>query len=96
MTVRILRNINRVLGRGAASPFKEGVVIMGNLSGNIHIALAALGAAIGIGMIGMSAVAAVGRNPGASNKIMVLGILMAALAEAIFFVALLLGKTFGG
>ena len=51
---------------------------------------------IGIGMIGMSAVAAVGRNPGASNKIMVLGILMAALAEAIFFVALLLGKTFGG
>lgn len=68
---------------------------MGNLAGNIHIGLAALGAAIGIGLIGMGAVSAVGRNPGANNKIMVLGILMAALAEAIFFIALLLGKSFG-
>ena len=67
---------------------------MGSITGNLHIALAALGAAIGIGMIGMCAVSAVGRNPAASNKIMVVGILMAALAEAIFFIALLLGKNF--
>ncbi len=67
---------------------------MGGLTGNLHIGLAALGAAIGIGMIGMCAVSAVGRNPGANNKILVMGILMAALAEAIFFISLLLGKSF--
>ncbi|MGD9765647.1 MAG: ATPase, partial [Candidatus Binatia bacterium] len=34
--------------------------------GTIHVGLAALGAAIGVGLIGMGASQAVGRNPGAA------------------------------
>ena len=58
--------------------------------GNIHVALAALGAAIAVGIIGMKATEAVGRNPGASTKIMVQSILAIAFAEAIVFYALFL------
>ena len=52
--------------------------------------LAALGAAIGVGLIGRAASVAVGRNPGASTKIMVQSILAIAFAEAIVFYALFL------
>jgi F-type H+-transporting ATPase subunit c len=58
--------------------------------GSLHVGLAALGAAIGVGLIGMGAAAAVGRNPGASTKIMVQSILAIAFAEAIVFYALFL------
>jgi F-type H+-transporting ATPase subunit c len=58
--------------------------------GNIHVALAALGAAIAVGIIGMKATEAVGRNPGASTKIMVQSILAIAFAEAIVFYTLFL------
>ena len=49
-----------------------------------------LGAAIGVGLIGMEASSAVGRNPGASTKILVQSILAIAFAEAIVFYALFL------
>jgi F-type H+-transporting ATPase subunit c len=62
------------------------------LVGNIHVGLAALGAAIGVGLIGGRASEAVGRNPGASTKIMVQAILAIAFAEAIVFYALFLVK----
>ena len=58
--------------------------------GNIHVGLAALGAAIAVGIIGMKASEAVGRNPGASTKVMVQSILAIAFAEAIVFYALFL------
>ena len=58
--------------------------------GNITVGLAALGAAIGVGLIGAAASTAVGRNPGASTKIMVQAILAIAFAEAIVFYALFL------
>jgi F-type H+-transporting ATPase subunit c len=58
--------------------------------GNFHVALAALGASIAVGMIGGAASTAVGRNPGASAKIMVQAILAIAFAEAIVFYALFL------
>jgi F-type H+-transporting ATPase subunit c len=58
--------------------------------GSLHVGLAALGAAIGVGLIGMGAAAAVGRNPGASTKIMVQSILAIAFAEAVVFYALFL------
>ena len=58
--------------------------------GSLHVALAALGAAIGVGMIGSAASTAVGRNPGASTKIMLQAILAIAFAEAIVFYALFL------
>jgi F-type H+-transporting ATPase subunit c len=60
--------------------------------GSLHVGLAALGAAIGVGLIGMAASTAVGRNPGASTQIMVQSILAIAFAEAIVFYALFLVK----
>ncbi|MEI6782911.1 MAG: ATP synthase F0 subunit C [Verrucomicrobiota bacterium] len=62
------------------------------LAGNVHVGLAALGAAIGVGLIGMKASEAVGRNPGASTKILVQAILAIAFAEAIVFYAIFLVK----
>jgi F-type H+-transporting ATPase subunit c len=63
------------------------------VTGNLHVGLAALGAAIGVGFIGMKASEAVGRNPGASTKILVQAILAIAFAEAIVFYAIfLVGK----
>jgi F-type H+-transporting ATPase subunit c len=62
------------------------------LSGNIHVGLAAMGAAIGVGLIGMAASSAVGRNPGGATKILVQSILAIAFAEAIVFYALFLVK----
>jgi F-type H+-transporting ATPase subunit c len=60
------------------------------MAGSIHIGLAALGAAIGVGLIGMGASSAVGRNPGAATPILVQAILAIAFAEAIVFYALYL------
>jgi len=57
---------------------------------SMHIGVAAAGAALGVGIIGLGAVLAVGRNPGASNKIMVQAILAIAFAEACVFYAIFL------
>lgn len=61
-----------------------------DVTGSLHVGLAAFGAAIGIGLIGMKASEAVGRNPGAATKILVQSILAIAFAEAIVFYALFL------
>jgi len=60
------------------------------MTGNIHVALAALGAALAVGWIGSSAADAVGRNPGSATPVMVQSILAIAFAEAIVFYALFL------
>ena len=60
------------------------------MSGSIHVALAALGAALGVGWIGAKASEAVGRNPGSSKEVMVQSILSIAFAEAIVFYTLFL------
>ena len=60
------------------------------MTGNLTVGLAALGAAIGVGLIGIKASEAVGRNPEASTKILVQSILAIAFAEAIVFYALFL------
>ncbi len=62
------------------------------MSGNLHVGLAALGAAIAVGIIGMRAAEAVGRNPEASTKVLVQSILAIAFAEAIVFYTLFLVK----
>jgi F-type H+-transporting ATPase subunit c len=62
------------------------------MNGSLHVGLAALGAALGVGLIGMKASEAVGRNPDASTKILVQSILAIAFAEAIVFYALFLVK----
>jgi F-type H+-transporting ATPase subunit c len=63
-----------------------------HMNGSLHVGLAALGAAIAVGLIGMKASDAVGRNPVASTKILVQSILAIAFAEAIVFYALFLIK----
>jgi F-type H+-transporting ATPase subunit c len=60
------------------------------MTGNLHVGLAALGAAIAVGIIGMKAAEAVGRNPGAATAILVQSILSIAFAEALVFYALFL------
>jgi F-type H+-transporting ATPase subunit c len=54
------------------------------------VGLSGLGAAIGVGLIGMGASSAVGRNPGAATAILVQAILAIAFAEAIVFYAIFL------
>jgi F-type H+-transporting ATPase subunit c len=66
--------------------------ILAELSGNLQIALAALGAALGVGLIGMKAAEVVGRNPGAATPILVQAIIGMALAEGVLFITIFLGK----
>ena len=57
--------------------------ILAEISGNIASAFGLLGAAIGVGLIGLKAAEAVGRNPAASGKILVQAIIGMALAEGL-------------
>lgn len=67
-------------------------VIEGNLHHGLQGAIGCGAAAIGVGMVGMKAVEVVGRNPGASGKVLVQSIIGMALAEAIAFYSLFLGR----
>jgi F-type H+-transporting ATPase subunit c len=60
--------------------------------GNIAFLGAGLGATIALGLIGYKACEAVGRNPGASGKVLVQSLLIAALAEGALIITLLLAK----
>ena len=62
------------------------------MTGSLHIGLAALGSAIGVGIIGMKAAEATGRNPGAAGAIRNQAIIFAALAEGVVFFAIFLGQ----
>ncbi len=64
--------------------------VVAELTGNLHVGLAAIGAAIGVGLIGMKASEAVGRNPGAATPILIQSILSTAFAEGIVFFAIFL------
>ena len=66
--------------------------VLAEITGSIHVALAALGSAIGVGMIGMKAAEATGRNPGAAGAIRSQAIILAALAEGIVFFAIFLAS----
>ena len=68
-------------------------ILLAEITGNIGSAFGLLGAAIGVGMIGNKAAEAVGRNPGASGKILVQAIIGMALAEGLGILALFLAKT---
>ena len=65
--------------------------IIAEITGNIQGGLGCLGAALGVGFVGTKAAEAVGRNPDASGKILVQGIIGMAFAEAVAFYALFLG-----
>ncbi|MGA2254468.1 MAG: hypothetical protein ABSG53_07400 [Thermoguttaceae bacterium] len=66
------------------------IPLLAEITGSLHVALAAIGAALAVGLIGMKAVDAVGRNPGAATPVLVQAILSIAFAEAIVFYALFL------
>ena len=72
----------------AAAP--EAGAAAGAAASKLHIGLAALGSAIGVGFVGMKAAEATGRNPGAAGEIRTQGIIFAALAEGIVFIAIFL------
>lgn len=56
----------------------------------VAMALAGLGAALGIGFIGGKAAEATGRNPGAAGPVLTIAVLGMALAEAIAIYAFVL------
>ena len=49
--------------------------LLAEMTGSIHVGLAAMGVGIGIGLTGLGMATAVGRNPGAFTPILVHGIL---------------------
>ena len=57
--------------------------VVGGVTGSLSLGLAGAGAGIGVGLVGFGAAQAVGRNPGAFGKILTIGILGMALAEAV-------------
>lgn len=61
------------------------------MEGNLQIGLAALAAAVAVGLIGAKASEAVGRNPGAATPILVQSILAMALAEGVLFITIIMG-----
>jgi F-type H+-transporting ATPase subunit c len=64
--------------------------VTGNIGTGIVRAVGCFISGLGVMMIGMRAVEAVGRNPGAAGKLLVQSILGMALAEAITFYVLFL------
>ena len=81
--IEVLAQATEQVSQAASQP--EGI------TGSIQGALGCLGAAIGVGIVGMKGVEAVGRNPDASGAILVQSIIGMALAEAVAFYSLLLG-----
>lgn len=63
-------------------------------NGKFALGVAGAGAGLAIGLIGMGAAQAVGRNPGAFGNILTISIIGMALAEAIAIYALIIA--FGG
>jgi F-type H+-transporting ATPase subunit c len=86
------KNDERAIDMSATMLFAMMIPLIAETSGNLHVGLAALGGALGVGLIGMKAAEAVGRNPGAATKILVQSILAIAFAEAIVFYAIFLVK----
>lgn len=61
----------------------SGVVNLSPLAKSFAIGLSAIGAGLGIGMIGGKAMEAIGRNPEATGKILVPMLIASAFAEAV-------------
>ncbi len=65
---------------------------MGNIPNLVGAGLIVIGAGIGLGKIGGSAMEAIARQPEATGKIQTAMIIIAALLEGLAFAALILGK----
>jgi len=86
--------LDREASRKAPKQAKGTIIMLtpltATIDGNLHVGLAAFAAAIGVAIIGAKACEAVGRNPGAANKILLQSILAIAFAEGIVFFAIFL------
>ena len=60
---------------------------LGEITGSVQNGMAAIGAGLGIGLLGAKAAEATGRNPGAATPILVISIILAALIEGIFILS---------
>ena len=84
------------MGAGIPEPNHTMNEIINNLAAinsyHFAVAFAAIGAAIGIGLLGSKAAEATGRNPGAAGPILTLSIILAALIEGIVIFAIFLTK----
>ncbi len=65
--------------------------MLATVTGSVAAGLAALGAGIGIGLIGAKAAESTGRNPAAFGKVLTISILLAALVEGVAFVTIFMG-----
>ena len=65
---------------------------LGELTGSVQSGMAAIGAGLGIGLIGAKAAEATGRNPGAAGNVLTISIILAALIEGIVFFAIFLAN----
>ena len=59
------------------------VINLAPLAKSLAIGLSAMGAGIGIGLIGAKAMEAIGRNPEATGKVLVPMLIASAFAEAV-------------
>jgi len=92
MTNEILHLANHVTPLFvAAADMAPPAGLSGNLANGIQGGLGCFGAALGVGFVGNKAAESVGRNPDAFGKILIIGILGMAFAEAVAFYALFLG-----
>lgn len=66
------------------------LLAQGDFNGFFALGMAGLGAGIGVGLVGFAAAQSVGRNPTAFGKILTIGIIGMALAEAIAIYGLLM------
>ncbi|HUF63926.1 MAG TPA: ATPase [Verrucomicrobiales bacterium] len=71
------------------------LAVDGSVTGSLSLGLAGAGAGIGVGLVGFGAAQAVGRNPGAFGKILTIGILGMALAEAVAIYGLIVAFVIG-
>ena len=65
---------------------------MGEIPNLVGAGLVVIGAGLGLGKIGGSAMEAIARQPEAAGKIQTAMIIIAALLEGLAFAALILGK----
>ncbi len=70
--------------------FSDIMIMLAEQTGNFALGVAGAGAGIGVGLVGLGAAQSVGRNPGAFGKILTIGIIGMALAEAIAIYGLLM------
>ena len=64
--------------------------ISSDLIKGLTIAIGAFGPAIALGLVGMAAVSAVGRNPDAQSKVLTTALIMAGLVDAVMVFVLLI------